>query len=100
MSEKTTKTMACVRCGRAKAWPDAFPSSMFAECWECAWNEHVRAKHPEVVRRIKRAARKRARRLTERDVTNAMFESERLQVLGGSRAARVAAKGNDEEGLG
>jgi hypothetical protein len=80
MSE--TMDMLCVSCGKRKAYPDGFPDRAFAECWECAWNDHVRNKHPEVVRRIRKAAKKRARRLTERDVEAAMFTAERMQVLG------------------
>ena len=25
----------CAYCGELKPWPDAFPSLIFAQCWEC-----------------------------------------------------------------
>lgn len=75
------KTMGCVMCGRVKAWPDAFPSPHIdATCWECAWDRHIASAHPRTVRKIRREARKRARRIAERDVTAAMTERERRQT--------------------
>ena len=91
-----TKDMLCVSCGKRKAYPDGFPNRAFAECWECAWNEHVRTKHPEVVRRIKRAARKRARRIAEHEVAEAMFATERAQVLGGPASSSDSASPTQE----
>ena len=44
--EQRTRMMACVYCGRTKAWPDAFPSTLYAVCWECNWNKHQEAYHP------------------------------------------------------
>lgn len=76
------KDMVCMSCGLRKAYPDGFPNRTCAECWQCAWDRHIRSAHPKVIRRIKREARKRARRLTERDLRKAMFESERRQVYG------------------
>lgn len=76
------KLMTCATCGRRKQYPDGFPNRAYAECWLCVWNGHIRSAHPEVGRRIRRAARKRARRITKRDVENAMFAVERAQVLG------------------
>ena len=76
------RDMGCMSCGERKAYPDGFPNRAVAECWQCAWDSHIRNQHPKVVRRIKREARRRARRLTERDVKAAMFEAERRQAFG------------------
>ena len=80
--ERTTKVMTCVLCGTTRAWPDGFPSRQMAECWECLWLRHVRDEHPKRVRQIRREVRKRARRLTERDMEAAMSARERVVLLG------------------
>lgn len=40
------QTMSCVLCGERKAFPDGFPSRMYAECWKCCWDRHFSEKHP------------------------------------------------------
>ena len=77
-----SETMTCAYCGKSKQCPDGFPRRNFAQCWECAWDAHVHGEHRKVIRRIRREARKRARRLKERDLVDAMFDSEKRQVLG------------------
>jgi hypothetical protein len=82
--------MTCMDCGQTKAWPDGFPSRIYAECWECAWNKHVHSSHPKTVRRIKRAARKRvkarreqeSRRITDEEIRKAMIGPELQQAFG------------------
>lgn len=80
-TENGAKRMACTTCWQQKAYPDGFPNAAYAECWQCAWDAHIRRKHPEVVRRIRRAAKKRARRIKESDLIAAMTDAERRQVL-------------------
>jgi hypothetical protein len=57
----SAKDMTCMSCGKTKAWPDAFPNTTMAECWDCAWKAHLRSDHPRLVRKARRAAEKRAR---------------------------------------
>lgn len=40
------KQMTCMICGLKKAWPDAFPDIIYAECWKCNWEAHNRQHHP------------------------------------------------------
>lgn len=54
--------MACMSCGETKAWPDGFPSSIYAECWDCAWKQHLVKEHPRVIRRAQKEAERRAKR--------------------------------------
>lgn len=37
--------MSCAICNKVKNWRDGFPGSIYAECWECAWEAHVRTEH-------------------------------------------------------
>ena len=53
--------MTCMCCGQTRQWPDGFPDHMDARCWDCAWKEHLRTKHPRVVRAARRRAEKMAR---------------------------------------
>ena len=77
----SAKEMTCMSCGSKKAYPDAFPNRAYAECWQCAWDAHIRREHPEVARRIRREAKRRARRLKRAEIEAAMFEHERQQVI-------------------
>lgn len=82
-----TDRMTCMCCGVTKAWPDGFPNSMDAQCWKCAWNEHLRTKHPKVVKAARRRAEKRA--LTKfRNEAHREVEAELLKagLLNGSSA--------------
>lgn len=47
----STELMACAMCGDKRAWPDGFPSSVYAECWRCAWKAHVESEHKPPLRR-------------------------------------------------
>ena len=53
--------MTCMCCGQTKQWPDGFPDHMDARCWDCAWKEHLRDKHPKVIRRARREAARMAK---------------------------------------
>ena len=75
-------SMRCASCGRTKQYPDGFPSAHFAECWPCAWDNHIHQSHPRVVRRVRREARRRARKRAEWEEYDAMYEREQRQVLG------------------
>ena len=59
----TTETMTCQVCGSKKAWPDGFPNSLYAECWNCAWKAHAREHHPPTWRDRREARRKLRDRL-------------------------------------
>lgn len=54
--------MTCMSCGQTKAWPDGFPSIIYAQCWDCAWKEHLVSKHPEILRRARREAKRLAKK--------------------------------------
>lgn len=59
----TVKTMLCAYCGETKDWPAAFPSMIYAECWQCFWDAHIEENHPlprREQRRIRRAAERAA----------------------------------------
>lgn len=73
--------MLCAYCRRTKH-RDGFPMRAFAQCWECAWDDHVAKSHPKVVKAIRKEAKKRAKARVERDEFAAMFEHEKRQVLG------------------
>lgn len=56
--------LTCAYCLKSKNQRDGFPSSMYAECWQCVWDKHHREKHPlpwSRRRNIRRVARKVAR---------------------------------------
>ena len=57
----STEKMTCMRCLQSKQWPDGFPDHMDARCWDCAWKDHLKRKHPKVIRAARRRAEKRAR---------------------------------------
>lgn len=44
--QKARTSMRCVLCGEVRAWPDAFPTHIYAECWKCCWDRHSRDVHP------------------------------------------------------
>lgn len=53
--------MTCMSCAQTKAYPDGFPNTLEATCWECAWKRHLREHHPRVVRKARRKAEALAR---------------------------------------
>lgn len=55
-----TDRMACAYCSEVKAWPAAFPSTLAATCWKCAWDQHMKAQHP-LPRAQRRLIKRRAR---------------------------------------
>lgn len=56
--KREVEMMTCAICGEQKAWRDGFPNRAFAQCWECAWKEHVRAEHkPRKPRALTKAGR-------------------------------------------
>lgn len=75
-------SMTCTYCGRTKQYPDGFPVRHFAQCWDCAWDDHIHTSHPRIVRRIKRVAKKRAKVTTTRQAFDTLFEHEKRQALG------------------
>lgn len=91
-----SESMLCVSCGHTRQYPDGFPNRTYAECWGCAWDYHIHKSHPGVVRRVKRAAKKRARARAERDIFVVMFEREKRQVLG---VPGVLANQSAQDGL-
>jgi hypothetical protein len=78
----TVDSMTCMSCGRTKAYPDGFPDRAFAECWECAWADHIRKAHPKIVKRIRKDVRKRAHGRAERELLAAAFDNEKRILLG------------------
>lgn len=72
--------MTCVLCGKRKAYPDGFPNRGMAECWQCIWESHIRNKHPEIVRRIRREVKQRAKRISQRDLMAAATEAEKALI--------------------
>lgn len=96
----SAKTMTCVTCGNSRAYPDGFPQATFAVCWQCSWNQHVHEQHPKLVRGIRKRAKKRARRLAETDIRDAMFGNELDQAIGVAaadlhRAAKATTPATD-----
>lgn len=75
-----TTEMTCVLCGAKKAYPDGFPNLAMAECWQCIWERHIRGSHPEIVRRVRRDVKKRAKRLSEIDLMKAATEAEKALI--------------------
>lgn len=45
--------MTCAYCGEKKGWPDGFPSTIYARCWDCTWEEHYRLCHTPDSSRLK-----------------------------------------------
>lgn len=82
ITPNTDRKITCMDCGKQKHQRDGFPDQLSATCWSCAWDRHVRVSHKKIGRRIRREAKKRARRITTREVEAAMFAHERRQVLG------------------
>lgn len=95
------KVITCMDCGQPKPWPDAFPDTLMAECWRCVWNSHIHRAHPKIVRRIKRAAKKRSsqrsRRQVEADLKAAMFDDEFHQAFGTARRKQPTAETAHDE---
>lgn len=54
-------SMTCMSCAQTKAYPDGFPNTLEATCWECAWKRHLREQHPRLIRKARRKAEARAR---------------------------------------
>jgi hypothetical protein len=78
---KEFRTMNCVQCGRTLPYPEMFPNPAMADCWRCCWDRHIRDQHPRTVRRIRREATKRARRIKRAELQREFTERER-QLLG------------------
>lgn len=64
----SVKEMTCQSCGQSKQWPAAFPSSMYAECWQCVWDAHMAEQHP-ISRAKRRQIRKQARLIVKQRLT-------------------------------
>ena len=86
-------SMLCTYCGHTKQYPDGFPQRHFAQCWECAWDDHIHTSHPRIVRRIRRVAKKRAKVTSTRQAFDTLFEREKRQVLGVSEISTSPAGG-------
>ena len=86
----TEKTMTCMDCARTKAYPDAFPNTLDATCWECAWKRHLREQHPRLVRK----ARRKAEALARRKYRNEAHREVEAQLM---RDGYLAPKAGDPE---
>lgn len=75
-------SMTCVACGQKRQYPDGFPNATFAECWRCAWTQHVARQHPKIVKEIRKKARQRLRakyeQVTDADLIEYAFGDDRL----------------------
>ena len=96
------KTMHCLTCSQTKAWPDGFPDVMSnGACWRCHFLDHIRTAHPETMRRVRRVAKKRAKRLALNDALTGAFGDDRtlLQLARGDipRPADTHRTTNTEE---